>query len=154
MDIFVNSTKNNSITDSSSNVGSPPPPIYPYYLVLININTRYVELHYLQNKSSNSVLNVLKYIFNKLTIISLESDEEKSFLPFDILSYLKKHKVDYYVTNEQHHQSLGIIDRFIRTMRDYLKKNEPSNNDNIIYFLVTIIIQFIWKLCITYSNAK
>jgi hypothetical protein len=62
MDIFVNNTKNNSST------------IYPYYLILININTRYVELHHLQNRSSNSVINALKYIMNKITINSLESD--------------------------------------------------------------------------------
>jgi hypothetical protein len=39
IDIFVNNTSN---TSSSST-------IYPYYLILININTRYVELYHLQN---------------------------------------------------------------------------------------------------------
>jgi hypothetical protein len=43
--------------------------------------------------------------------------------------------VDYYVITEQQHQSLGIIDRFIRIMRDYLKKNEPANNSKIKGFV-------------------
>jgi hypothetical protein len=43
MDIF----ENNTISSTKSN-------IYPYYLILININTRYVELHHLQNISSTS----------------------------------------------------------------------------------------------------
>jgi hypothetical protein len=60
----------------------------------------------------------MKFIFNKLTIKSLESDEEKSFVSSEILSYLKIKNVDYYVIKEQQHQSLAIIDRFIRTMRD------------------------------------
>jgi hypothetical protein len=79
MDIFVNNTKNNT------NIST----FYPYYLILININTRYVELHLLQNRSSKSVKNALKYIFNKITIKSLESDEEKSFVSSDVLNYLK-----------------------------------------------------------------
>jgi hypothetical protein len=41
MNIFVNNTKNNS---SST--------LYQYYLILISINTRYVELHHLKNRSS------------------------------------------------------------------------------------------------------
>jgi hypothetical protein len=81
MDYFVNNTKNNSF---SSN-------IYPYYLILININTRYVKLYHLQNRSSKSVKNALKSIFIKTTIKSLESDEEKSFVSSEILSYLKQH---------------------------------------------------------------
>jgi hypothetical protein len=78
MDIFLNNTKNNTLN------------IYPYYLILININTRYVEIHHLQNRSSASILTALKSIFNKLTTIkSLESDEEKSCVSYDVLSYLK-----------------------------------------------------------------
>jgi hypothetical protein len=55
---------------------------------------------------------------NKITMKSLESDEEKSFVSSDVLSYLEQHKIDYYLLTEQEHQTLGIIDRFIRTMHD------------------------------------
>jgi hypothetical protein len=89
MGIFIKNAKNNL---SST--------IYSYYLILININTRYVELHHLQNQSSNSVLNDLKSIFTKITIKSLKSDEEKSFVSFEVLEYLKKNKIDYYVITE------------------------------------------------------
>jgi hypothetical protein len=47
----------------------------------------------------------------------------------------KKKNVDYYIITEQQHQSLGIIDRFIRTMRDYLKKNEPADDSKIKRFI-------------------
>jgi hypothetical protein len=63
MDIFVNNQAKNNISS------------YPYYLILININTRYVEILHLQNRSSTSILIALKSVFNKLTIKSLESDE-------------------------------------------------------------------------------
>jgi hypothetical protein len=128
MDIFVNNTKNNSSSFSTTT-------IYPYYLILININTRIVELYHLQNRSSTSIKNALKYIMNKITFKSLESDEEKSFLSSNVLSSLKKHKVDYYVITEQQHQTLGVIDIFIRTMRDYLKKNDPADDSKIKRFI-------------------
>jgi hypothetical protein len=70
---------------------------------------------------------------NKITVKSLESDEEKSFVSSDVLSYLKKK--DYYIITEQQHQTLGIIDRFIRTMRDYLKKNGPADYSKIKRFV-------------------
>jgi hypothetical protein len=92
-------------------------------------------LHHLENRSSTSVLNALKIIFNKLTITSLESDEENSFLSSDVLKILKKKKIDYYVIKEQQHQTLGIIDHFIRIMRDYLQKNEPADNSKINGFV-------------------
>jgi hypothetical protein len=128
INIFVNNTKNNASTSTST-------PIYPYNLILININTCYVELYHLQNRSSISGENALKYNFHKINIKSLESDEEKSFLSSDVLNYLKTLEINYYVITEQQHQTLGIIDRFIRTRRDYLKKNEPANNYKINRFI-------------------
>jgi hypothetical protein len=85
MDISVNNTKNNTSTFSTST-------IYPYYLILSNINTRYVELYHLQNRSTRSVKNALKYIMNKIAIKSWESDEEKSFVSSDIQSFSKNIK--------------------------------------------------------------
>jgi hypothetical protein len=71
----------------------------------------------------------------KTKVKSLESDEQKSFVSSEVLDYLKKHKIDYYVITEQQHQSRDIIDRFIRTMCDYHKKNESTDNIKIIKFI-------------------
>jgi hypothetical protein len=38
---------------------------------------------------------------NKLTIKSLESDEEKSFVSSEVLEHFKKYNLDYYVITEQ-----------------------------------------------------
>jgi hypothetical protein len=83
MDIFVNNSSSNA--KNNTNISST---IYLYYLIRININTRYIELYHLGDRSATSVLNALKYIFNILTIKSLESDEEKSFVSSEILDYL------------------------------------------------------------------
>jgi hypothetical protein len=42
--------------------------------------------------------------------------------------------VDYYVITEQQHQTLGIRGKFIITMHDYLKKNEPTDDSKIKKF--------------------
>jgi hypothetical protein len=55
--------------------------------------------------------------------------------PLKYLIIAKQNKVDYYIITEQQHQSLGIIDRFIRTKRDYLKKNEPADDSKITNFI-------------------
>jgi hypothetical protein len=93
MDIFVNNMENNTLLFSTSTID-------PYYLILININTHYIELYHLQNRSSTSDKNTLKSIFNNLTNKSLKSDEEKSFVSSNILTYLKKHNEDYSVITE------------------------------------------------------
>jgi hypothetical protein len=74
---------------------------------------------------------------NKITIKPLESDEEEPFISSDVINYLKKDKIDYYVITEQQHQTLGIIDRFIRTMPHFLKKTEPADNSKIKSFTQT-----------------
>jgi hypothetical protein len=59
MEIFVNNTQNNTNTVT----------IYPYYLILMNLNTPYEALHNLQDRSSKSFKNALKYIMSKITTI-------------------------------------------------------------------------------------
>ncbi|GMO19843.1 MAG: hypothetical protein Ta2E_10910 [Mycoplasmoidaceae bacterium] len=53
----------------------------------------------------------------------------------DVLSYLSKKNVDYYVVTEQKHKSLSIVDRFIRIKRDWCHKNEPISHTKIMRFI-------------------
>jgi hypothetical protein len=80
--------------------------IYPYYLILFNIHIRYVELHHLQDRSTKSDNNLIKFIFNDADVKCLESEKRKIIVSSELLVYLKKHKIDYYVITEQQHQSL------------------------------------------------
>jgi hypothetical protein len=91
----------------------------------------------MNNKSSSSVLSSLKSIFNQLkqNIKSLESDEDPSFKSKEFLSYLSKKDIDYYIVTESQHQTLGIIDRFIQTLRDYCLKNQPLDHYKILTFV-------------------
>jgi hypothetical protein len=121
----------------TSSASLSTPIFYPYYLILININTRYVIISHMNNKSSSSVLSSLKSIFNQLkqNIKLLESDEDPSFKSKEVLSYLSKKDSDYYIVTESQHQTLGIIDRFIRTLRDYRLKNQSLDHYTILTFI-------------------
>jgi hypothetical protein len=107
------------------------------YLVIININTQYAIVESIPDKSTASILSALKSIFKKLKIKSLESDEEASFVSKLVLKYLKKNGVDYYVATEQRHNNLSIVNRFMRTLRDWMRENKPMNNNKIVRFIKT-----------------
>jgi hypothetical protein len=52
-----------------------------------------------------------------------------------VLYYLSKEDIDYYIVTEQQHNILSIIKWFIRTLRDYYKKNEPASKIKITNFI-------------------
>jgi hypothetical protein len=83
MDIFVNDCKRRDLTT------------HPYYLIFININTRFVKLIPINDKSIKSLFPALKIIIKNLKIKSLESNEEASFKSKEVLNYLSKKDIDY-----------------------------------------------------------
>jgi hypothetical protein len=91
----------------------------------------------MNTKSSSSVLLSFKSIYSQLNqkIKSLESDEDPSFKSKEVLDYLSKKDIDYYIVTESQHQTLGLIDRFIRTLRDYCQKNKALNHYKILTFI-------------------
>jgi hypothetical protein len=103
----------------------------------------------------------MKYIMNKKTVESLALHEEKSFESSQVLEYLKKHKIDYYIITEQQHLSVKIIDKFIKTMHDYLKENEPADYSKINKLLcnhrksiIIINMSGLWKIKISFFQSS
>jgi hypothetical protein len=54
-----------------------------------------------------------------------------------IVKYKKDKNNDYYIVAEQRDNNLGIFDRFIRTLGDWMRKNKPITYSNIHKFLKT-----------------
>jgi hypothetical protein len=48
----------------------------------------------------------------------LRSDQDSAYLSNEIRTYLKDNNIGYTTTNDEDHNTLGIINRFIRTIRD------------------------------------
>ena len=89
-----------------------------YWHIFINTNTRYAVAYELPDKTKNSIHHVLVRFVNEYHPRKLTHDEEKGLFADINVDYLKEHKCALFIVQEQLHSTLGIIDRFIRTIRD------------------------------------
>ena len=94
---------------------------YPrYFHVFIGTNNRYGVAHPIEDKKVDTILESFKTFVDKYKPIKLTSDEDTVLLSEQVLSYLKSKNIRVQTITDQNHSSLGIIDRFIRTLRDML----------------------------------
>ena len=120
MDTFINEKKKGGLN----------------YLMLININTRKAYAYPLTGKGSKSVLDALTKFFNEVVDVhSITSDQDTAYLSNDVLDFFKSKNIIYKTTEDNNHNVLGIINRFMRTIRDVIGENryidEKEMNDLI-----------------------
>ena len=109
----------------------------PNYLIFININTRKAYAYELQGKGAKTVLNALnQFIKDEPNVKSLTSDQDAAYLSNDVLNFMKQHNINYHTTEDNNHNVLGIINRFMRTIRDIAgednKNISPDDMQQII----------------------
>ena len=102
-----------------------------YFLVIININSRKAYAYSMVNKNSNSVRTAFDEFFKDIAeegkkVKILKSDQDAAFLSNSIIDYLLEKDVEYYTTTDNDHNILGIINRFMRTLRDLNEKHQFS----------------------------
>lgn len=91
----------------------------PSFLIFININTRKAYAYPMNTKGTNSVIDALNKFKNDVgTINILTSDQDKAYLSEQVHKFLIDNNIDYHTTHKNNHHILGIINRFIRTIRD------------------------------------
>ena len=100
-----------------------------YWHIFINTNTRYAIAYELPDKNKNYIRYVLVRFVNEYHSRKLTHDEEKGLVADINVDYLKEHKCALFIVQEQLHSTLGIIDRFIRTIRDMNKPVEKPVTD-------------------------
>ena len=89
------------------------------FLVFININTRKAYAYPMKNKGTSEVINALDKFFNEVKGVKvLRSDQDSAYLSNQTLEYLRTKGVRYLTTEDENHNVLGIINRFMRTIRD------------------------------------
>ena len=84
------------------------------------------------SKSATSVRQTLQRFINEYHPAKLTSDEESAFVEKNNVKLLTDHHVNMHIITEQNHSALGIIDRFIRTLRDMnipTQKSEKQSHD-------------------------
>lgn len=89
------------------------------YLMLININTRKAYAYPMRGKGALQVKSALnKFIKEEPNCHSIASDQDAAYLSDEVTSWMKSHKIIYTTTTDDNHNNLGIINRFMRTIRD------------------------------------
>ena len=88
-----------------------------YFHIFINQNTRYAVVYSLDSKNAAAVRETLKKFIDEYKPVKLTSDEEPAFVEKNNVELLKENKVSQYIVQHQNHSSLGVIDRFIKTLR-------------------------------------
>jgi len=103
-----------------------------HYHVFIGTNNRYVVINDLSNKSSKVILESLKKFVEKYKPSKLTSDQEPAFMEQNVLDYLKDNNVIVHTIPDENHSALGIIDRFIRTLRDMIEDNPKTSIERLV----------------------
>ena len=104
-----------------------------YYLLAININTRYGYISKpIKNKSVHEVLPEIKIFVDRFKPQIISCDNEPAFTSKDTIDYLISKDIELRIITEQLHSSLGIINRFCRTIRDMLFKSKSLTLDEAI----------------------
>ena len=95
------------------------PDTFPaYFLILINVNTRYAHAIPTERKTKEAINEILTEFINAHSITSIVCDDERAFTSKLVLDTLTSHNVSIRIITEQRHSALSIVDRFIRTLRD------------------------------------
>jgi hypothetical protein len=90
-----------------------------YYLIFINVNSRHGYAYPSYSRSTQDTLRILKKFVSEVKEInSITSDREASFISQQVIDYLIDQNIDLQTTEDNDKKRLGIIDRFIRTIRD------------------------------------
>ena len=92
---------------------------YPaYFVIIINVNTKYGYAFPIENKNQDTIFRVIKDFCTDHRVLSFICDEEGAFQSNKVLEWLTEHKISMKLITEQRHSALSVIDKFIRTLRD------------------------------------
>jgi hypothetical protein len=90
-----------------------------YFLMIININTKMGYAYNMPTKSATDVCKALTKFFSTVSgVTSMSSDEDAAYLSASVVNLFKKQNVQLFTTTDEDHHTLGIVNRFIRTIRD------------------------------------
>lgn len=118
---------------------------YAYALVLIDIYSRFAEVIPMKSKTSRETLEAFKKI--KIHPEIIRSDNGSEFTNQEFQTYLKSKKIKHFTNNIGDHNYLGIVDRFIKTIRDKLRLLW-TENDNFDW------VSHIAKIVKKYNSTK
>ena len=111
------------------------------FLIFININTRKAYAYPMRTKGTDDVINAMTKFFTDVKeeakasgirtnpVKVLRSDQDAAYLSNKTLDFLREKGVRYLTTEDENHNVLGIINRFMRTVRDLANKVQSTKGE-------------------------
>ncbi len=124
-----------------------------YYHIFIGTNNHYAVVYPLNDKKASTIHDSLSRFINEYHPYKLTSDEESAFVAKDNIQLCKDNSVLVHIITEQNHSALGIIDRFIRTLRDMNTPNEKTMKQSHDSKYKTFTLKRMNKLIEIYNNT-
>ena len=127
MDILDNSGETDNYNNKAQVEANETPKFKPpYWLIFVNINTRYATAYPLAGRDKEYIMQALQWFLMAFKCRSLTSDAEGAFESKDVVKFQKDKNISQYIVPDQNHTTLSIMDSFIRHLRDRNTTNEKS----------------------------
>ena len=95
---------------------------YNYLLVCIDIVSRLAYVVPMKNKESRTVNEAIEEIIELTAPITIQCDNGKEFDNHSFKKMMKERGIDIQFIDVGDHKRLGIVDRFVRTLREKINK--------------------------------
>lgn len=101
---------------------------YKYLLVCIDVFSRLAFVVPLKSKTTTVVNNALEEVFDITEPHTIDCDVGSEFISHAFKAMLKERGIDVQYVDVQEHNKLGIVDRFVRTLREKINKYLAMHN--------------------------
>lgn len=125
-----------------------------YWHIFIGANNHYAVALPLESKKASDVHKTLSQFISQYHPSKLTSDEESAFIEKNNLKLLSDNNVLVHTISDKNHSALGIIDRFIRTLRDLNTPHQHSKHQSHDEKYTFITPDRMTKLLNTYNTTK
>ena len=119
---------------------------YKYFLVAIDVFSRFVFVVPLKNKRSENICKAIEEIVEETKSSILNTDLGSEFISNSFRNLMKEQGTEINYVDVGDHKRLGIVDRFIRTLREKLNKYMTMHN-------TTTYIDVLQKIVYNYNNT-
>ena len=101
---------------------------YGRLFVAIECTSRKAFLFPIKKKTIGDIIEALNKLLSIVNISSIISDNEPAFLSKQFQHVLAENEIVHFVKQPDDHNSMGILNRFVRTFRDILDKYFVATN--------------------------
>lgn len=101
---------------------------YSTLFLAIECTSRKAFLFPIKKKTIGDIIEAFDKLLNVVNVFSIISDNEPAFLSHQFQKVLTEKNIEHFVKHPDDHNSMSILNRFVRTFRDMLDKYFVATN--------------------------